>query len=93
MATIDPEVPSFAATKAMIEDLFIKFKLHYTLEKLEVQSITEDEAKVHFIQRTEKVSGPAFRNNRIDGIHTLKKTNGAWKIFSTQLNKLDYLDQ
>lgn len=93
MATIDPESPDYAATKDMTEALFKKYDLHYALEKLEIQSVTGDEAKIHFIQITEKVAGPTFRNNRIDGIHILKKHSGVWKLYDTQLNKLEYLDK
>ena len=48
--------------------------------------MSESEATLHVIQTTEKVSGPDFRNNRLDVVHTLKKHNGLWKVYSTKVN-------
>lgn len=92
MATIHPDAPGFAATKGMSEQLFKTFDLRYTLEKTEVLSFGEEEATLYVIQLTEKVSGPDFRNNRYDAVHTLKKHNGEWKIFGSKINKVEFLD-
>ena len=93
MAVLDPESPGFEQTRAMTEKIFKDYDLRYTFKDLAVESITNDEAHVRFSQVTEKVSGPAFRNNRVDGEHILKKRNGAWKISSTQANNVAYLDK
>ncbi len=93
MAVLDPESPGFEQTKAMTAKVFRDYDLHYTFKDLAVESVTNDEAHVRFSQVTEKVSGPAFRNNRVDGEHILKKRNGAWKISSTQASNVTYLDK
>ena len=92
LATIDPDSPVYGSTKEAIEKLFELYDLRYTLKDARVESISGDEARVHFDQTTEKVSGPEFRNNHMEGTHVFKKHGGAWKIDSTQVSKLEYLD-
>ena len=91
-STIDPDSPVYGSTKEAIEKLFELYDLRYTLKDARVESISGDEARVHFDQTTEKVSGPEFRNNHMEGTHVFKKHGGAWKIDSTQVSKLEYLD-
>ena len=67
--------------------------LRAALEKAEPVVLTEGEAKVKFVHLTEKLSGPAFRNNRITGTHILRKDGGVWKVFSTIQDSVDYLDK
>ncbi len=93
MSALDPESPGFEQTKTMTAKVFQAYDLHYSFKDLAVESITGDEAHVRFSQVTEKVSGPAFRNNRVEGEHILKKRNGAWKISSTQASNVTYLDK
>jgi hypothetical protein len=50
------------------------------------------EAKVRFSQVTRKISGPEFRDNRVSGVHVLRKLNGEWKLFDTERIKVDYLE-
>ena len=93
LATIDSDSPAYGPTKEAIEKLFQLYDLRYTLKDARVESISGDEAHVHFDQTTEKISGPEFRNNHLEGTHVFKKHDGAWKIVSTQVAKLEYLDR
>ena len=93
IALMHPDSPGLQQTKEMSEKLFQAYDLRYTVKDLAVESVTGDEAKVRFSQVTEKLSGPAFRNNRVDGIHILKKQNGEWKLYNTQVTKIEYLDK
>ena len=93
MAALDPESPGFEQTKSMTAKVLAAYDLRYSFKDLAVESITADEAHVRFSQVTEKISGPAFRNNRVEGEHILKKRNGAWKISSTQASNVTYLDK
>ncbi len=34
---------------------------------------------------------PEFKNNRISGVHTLKKFKGEWKLFGTAIDNIEYL--
>ena len=93
MAALDPQSAGFEQTRQMSAKIFQAYDLRYTLKEAAVESINGDEAKVRFVQTTEKISGPAFRNNRIEGVHTLKKRNGQWKIAGTEATKIEYLDK
>jgi len=33
-----------------------------------------------------------FRDNKIDIVHMLRKTDGKWKIYGSQVKKIDYLN-
>lgn len=92
MTFIDPQLESFEKTKNATSMLFENYDLHYTLSNLVAESVSDDEALVRFTQVTEKTAGPDFRNNRIEGVHTLRKRDGGWKISTTKINKIDYLD-
>jgi len=92
MATIDEESGSFEQTKKLAEQLFAAYDLKYELDSVRVTGQTDTEAKVECIQTTRKVSGPAFRDNRIVAMHRLRNSDGYWKIYSTQVNKIDYLN-
>ena len=92
MSYIHPDSPGALATRDNLDATFNEYDLKTTLEKLEPVTLNDGEAKVHFIQLTEKLSGPAFRNNRVSGTHILRKDGGVWKVFSTVQDNLDYLD-
>jgi hypothetical protein len=89
---IHPSSPGFQQTKEWTEKFFDIYNLRYTFQKITLVSETVDTAKVQFSQTTKKVSGQTFRNNRIDGVHVLKKYNGKWKIYETQVIKIEFLD-
>ena len=92
MATIDEQSPSYDQTKQVAKKLFEMYELKYELENVRVITQTDDEARVACVQTTKKVSGPGFRDNRIDFVHTLRKVDGNWKIYYSNVNKIDYLN-
>ena len=84
MATVHPQSPDFDATRGVIEELFAKFDLKYELRDLKVVSATPEEAKVSFVQKTTKVAGPAvIPTHLVEGVHTLRKDGGEWKMIRT----------
>jgi len=93
MATIHPQAPSFESTRDIISEMFKAVDLKYTLSDLKVVSATPDEARVSFVQKTEKVGGEAgFQNNIVQGVHTLRPDNGKWKIYRTFQTSVTGLD-
>ena len=92
MATIDDQSASYDQTKKVAKQLFELYDLKYELDSLNVISQTDDEARVECIQITTKVKGPAFRDNRIVFVHSLKKSEGNWKIYNSKVVKLDYMN-
>lgn len=93
MTTIHPESPSLPATEAMAKQIFDRYDLNYKIEKIKVLEENENEVKVEFTQLATKLSGPEFKNNRITGVHTLRKDGDSWKVYSTQMVKVDLLDK
>jgi hypothetical protein len=91
MATVDPKSPGFKATKTTISEVF-KRHLKYEATKIEILGISGNEAKVRIEQTTTKIKKIPFRDNRMVILHTLRKSNGAWKFFSTELENVQYLN-
>ena len=86
LANINPK------TREITQKSFDAYDLKYEISNLKLIEKSDQKAKVEFVQITKKVSGPEFRDNKIIGIHTLKFINKRWKISSTQINEIKYLD-
>lgn len=84
MATVHPKSPAAQSTRAMMSELLQAVTLKCTLSDLHIVTASPKEARVSFIQKTEKVAGDIdFPNNVIHGVHVLKPDDGRWKIFTT----------
>jgi len=92
MNTIDKDSPSYSTSKTMIEQIFKLYDLNYKITNMKVIEDNDSEAKIEFTQITTKISGPKFKNNKSTGIHTLKKNGDSWKIYSTQMTDVQYLE-
>lgn len=92
ISTMDKDSRNYDRLEDMMNKIFSTYDLHYQVKDLKITELKEDEAKVQFVQITKKIKGPTFRDNRIEGVHTLHKTNGEWKIYDTQIKKMDYLN-
>ncbi|MCY2942862.1 MAG: hypothetical protein NTV50_14500 [Planctomycetota bacterium] len=79
-------------TEEMTKKIFETYDLHTRLTMLAVESVSFDEARVRFSQTTEKTKGPAFRDNIVEGVHTLKKHNGSWKIYKTDVTNVEFIN-
>lgn len=88
-----PECPGLSQMQEAANTVFATYDLHYTLSDMSVVSWSATEARVHFAQITEQVSGPSFRKNRIEGIHIFKKHAGEWKLYNTETTQLKYIEQ
>ena len=88
MATVHPDSPSFGSTREVLQDLFKKYDLRITLSDLKIVSATPEEVKVSFVQKTERLKGPVdLQSSVCDGVHTLRKDHGKWKIYNTLSGK------
>lgn len=92
LSTMDKDNKNYDRAEDMMNKIFSTYDLHYQVKDLKVIELKDDVAKVQFVQITKKIKGPTFRDSRIEGIKTLHKTNGEWKIYDTQINKVDYLN-
>jgi hypothetical protein len=92
MATIHEASPGYALTEQVTAKAFDLYDLKYTVDELEVIEESKGEAKVKFMMTTKKIRGPEFRDNRIKGVHILKKSKGKWKIFKTVPDNIEYFN-
>jgi hypothetical protein len=89
--TMHPDIPlGLEGQKKKVEDAFKIYNLLFVNKNIIIDSITEDKAKVRVVQVVKKLSGPSFRNTRNEGVYTLKKYNGKWKIYDFQINKMEF---
>ncbi|MGQ9642381.1 MAG: TcaA NTF2-like domain-containing protein [Ignavibacterium sp.] len=91
MSTIHPQSPSYEMTEKLVKKIFEVYDLNYKIEKLKVLEKNDNEAKIEFVQITTKLKGPDFKNNKTNGVHTLKMDGSSWKIFSTEVQDLEFL--
>lgn len=93
MTTVHPKSPNYAATEAMAKQIFDRYDLNYKIENIKVLTENDKEAKVEFTQVTTKIKGKDFKNNKATGIHTLKKDGDSWKVYSTEMVNVEFLDK
>jgi hypothetical protein len=93
MATIHPQSEYYESTRAVVREMFEQVDVKYQLSDLKLVASTPEEAKVTFTQSMEKTGGPGeFRDNIVQGLHTLRLDQGKWKIYRTQNFKITGLD-
>jgi PBP1b-binding outer membrane lipoprotein LpoB len=92
ISTMDKDNKNFDHMEDMMNTIFSTYDLNYQVKDLKIIELNDNEAKVQFVQITKKLKGPTFRDNRIEGVHTLHKTSDGWKIYDTQIKKIDYLN-
>ena len=91
LETIHKEAPGYSTMKQGLEQMFNAYDFNYELKEADVLEKSRDEARIHFIQVTKKVSGPEFQDNEVEGIHTLKRSKGDWKILNTEVTNVRFL--
>jgi hypothetical protein len=94
MWTIHEDSPGWADTRSMTQMMFEEFSLSYDIIESELQSIDANTAKIRVVQITRKISGEQpFRDNRLEAIHTLKKSeDGNWKIYGSEVQDVEYFN-
>lgn len=93
MATIHPDSPAYNNTPELVRGMIAQFKLHYELEHVAVEAVAGDSIRVGFVQATYKLSGPDdFQDSRLSGVHVAKRDGKAWKIWFTQVRRVEALE-
>jgi hypothetical protein len=93
MTTILPRSPYYHDIETNTKKLFDLYDLNYKVEDIKILEQNESEIKVEFTQTTLKVKGPDFKNNKTTGVHVLQKDGNSWKVYSTQIVNVVFLDQ
>lgn len=92
MNTIHKDSPEYPATESMLKQLFDRYDLNYKVVSMKVTEETDLDAKIEFVQITSTLKGPEFKNNKATGVHTLKKDGDSWKIYSTEMTDVQFLN-
>lgn len=79
-------------TRQELAKNFATYRLHTQLEAAKLEKLTANSATVNFTQLTRRISGPAFRDNRVIGVYSMKKIGGAWRIINTRPIDIQFLD-
>lgn len=91
LATLHPDSPRYADTRAAIEPVFELYELDFELESVEVLTIDAGEARLRAVQVTRKVSGPELADTRLTAVHTLRKTSNGWKLYDSAVESTEVL--
>ncbi|MBW4613753.1 MAG: hypothetical protein KME21_10825 [Desmonostoc vinosum HA7617-LM4] len=92
MTAIEKNSSVYEQTRQLTQKLFDTYDLKYEINNFEVIEVSQNSAKVRITQTTKKVSGPAFRDNILVAINTLNKSDGKWKVLSTEVESVKYLN-
>jgi ketosteroid isomerase-like protein/ribosomal protein L40E len=91
MDCLDPSSPLYASTRAYLQTVFATYKVHVDLSDVRIQDVSGNVAHVHVVITNTKISGPAFRDNRITALMEMHRVNGAWKIYGQTISDIEYL--
>jgi len=94
MWTIHGDSPGRTESTTLTQSMFDMFDLSYSIVDWEIESIDSETAKIRVVQITRKKAGAEpFRDNRIEAVHTLRKNaDGQWKIYSSEVGDVEYLE-
>ncbi len=92
LATLDSTSPNYSAAKASTLKLFKNYDLKYELKNVEVLSLSKQEAVVKLIANVKKIKGGEFTDSQLVTINTVRKTNGQWRIYDTQVENISALN-
>ncbi len=92
MRTIHPSSPGYSQTESALNEMVDLFDLTASWDRAQIQEINSREALVSFVLTTRKISGPAFRDNTIEGVMTLRPDSGQWKIYNQRVDDIQYLN-
>lgn len=93
MSTVSKSSPQYDLTQDLLSKLFQFYDVKYEINALEFVSISADEAKVRATQTTTKIQGPDFKDNKAVIIHILRKEQGEWKFYSSEVDSIDYVNE
>lgn len=92
MDTIHPDSPYFASTRTTMQNIFATYDLSYDITDIELLEQTDTEARVRFTLVTERITGPEFNDNIVNGVFNMRIDNGVWKIYDQTLDEVEYIN-
>lgn len=92
MKTIHTQAPGYLQTMELSKQLFPYYDLSYKLLSFNYIATDAEYALARGVQKTEKVTGPAFRNNTVDFIYIFRQEEGVWKFWSQAVLDTDFTE-
>jgi hypothetical protein len=93
MKTIHTQSPGYLTTKQQLQPLFENYDLKYEILSFTYIGRDNQYAVARVKQSTQKLSGPAFRNNVLDMIQVFRQEKGQWKFWNQVLLEVTYINQ
>jgi hypothetical protein len=78
--TIHSQSPAYIASAQTLKQLFGYYDLKHELLFFRYIGVDGEYAVARGEQKTEKLKGPAFRDNILDSIYIFRKEKGKWKL-------------
>jgi hypothetical protein len=91
MACIDPSSPLYSSTRTQMMTTFEQYDFHVEGTDIEVLDVSATVAHVQAVLTTTKISGPAYKDNRLTVVFELHEVSGAWKIYGENVTNTEYL--
>ncbi len=88
--TMHPDSPAYDQTVQQASQMFSQYELEYSLT-IRGTRTNGDRAEVDVTQTTRKISGPQFRDNRIEATHDVRTYQDHWRIYDTSVSDVEYL--
>ncbi len=92
MKTIHQSSPSYSQTMQIMGQLLENYQLNVEVVKFKCLSKDESYVYARAQQKVTKVSGPEFKENITDQLLIFKKDGDDWKIWTTAILSIKYLD-
>lgn len=85
MDCIDPTIDVYEQTRALTEQIFEMYDLKYEIKTIRVVGREDNLSEVRVTQLTKRISGPDFIDYQGEIQNLLKKVDGKWKIYETNV--------
>jgi ABC-type transporter MlaC component len=92
LATLDLKSPNYPTAKTSTIKLFKDYDLKYELKAVDVISMGQQDAVVKLTATVKKLKGGEFTDSQMVTTNTVRKTNGQWRIYDTQVENISSLN-
>jgi tetratricopeptide (TPR) repeat protein len=92
IATMHTKSPNYADLRQNLQEVYSTYDLRADVSGVQVIKASRNEARVSFVLVTRKIRGPAFRDNRVEGVFVLRKEDDRWKLYNQEIDNVEYLE-
>lgn len=81
----------YQETEDTLNELFDHHDLNYEINNIEFISVAPDEVVVDLTQTTRWIGGSPYDDNESIVAHTLRRQEGEWKFYNSEIKNVEYL--